>query len=203
MSYKQGRKRIQSIIQINPTIETLLSMASSLQECFGLFVVAYENLKKPEEDNSLSTKEHGVIVGMSILLPFVCELALTALYMLEHPERKDIPKEHSLLYWWENIKENTQKKIRRKFEELKKEEEIEGNLEEILKWNDKSHTEWRYWWRKGFATGSPSSINMQLLTKVIIEVGWSYPQDEISRKLKEGVEGDKEFDKARLERGMR
>ena len=114
-----------------------------------------------------------------------------------------IPKEHSLLYWWNRLKKDTKDKITQQFEEVKnKESEIKEDLEEILKWNDKSHTEWRYWWRKGFAVGSPSSIAMEHLTKIIIDLAWSYPKDQRNRILQNKVDGFKNYHRAKKKRNI-
>ena len=208
----QKKKTIKSIVLGKPTIESILMTASGLEQSFQILLKEWEYLKLQKvpranlsEESQKSTNDNlgetfyiqnkymGLIMGMNILLPFVCELGLTALYLLDSPTKKDIPKEHSLLYWWNHLKQDTQNLIIKQFEVKSQEEEIK----EILKWNDKSHTEWRYWWRKGCATGGPASIGMQHLTKIIINTGQSYPPSDRNRVLNEHIDGHKEYDKIR------
>ncbi len=57
-----------------------------------------------------------IMWGTSILLPFICELGLTSLYLLDNQGTQMIPKKHSLLYWWNRLKKDTKDKITQQFE---------------------------------------------------------------------------------------
>ena len=196
------KKTIESVVLGKPTIGILYIMSQGLMDSFNLLLKEYECLPQREgyyKVDRVSIKMQGIMMSNSILLPFICELGLTALYLLDYPEEKNIPRSHSLLSWWNKLKEDTRKKVIQKFEEVKGKKETP---EKILKFNDKSHTEWRYWWRKGFATGGPSSISMQHLTNIIINLIEVYLRERGDRELQPETDGHKAFDKARKTRNM-
>ncbi len=192
-----------------PKIGILFLMAKGLMDSFDLLLREYERLPWPNpggyhKTDDIDIKRMGVIMNKNMILPFVCELSLTALYLLDHPTANSVPKKHSLLYWWQKLKTDTKEKITKQFKEARREkQEIEKKSpEKILKQNDKSHTEWRYWWRRGFATGAPSSTAMPHLTKILINLVESYLKERGDRELPlpEGIEGIKAYYKARKER---
>ena len=201
------KKPVTSIIMGKPTIGMLLMMAKGLIYSFDLLLREYECLPNmrgslPVDHNTI--KMMGLAITKNMILPFICELSLTALYLLDNPKVINVPKKHSLLYWWQHLKIDTKKNITEKFKETMKEkwETKEKKPEEILKQNDKSHTEWRYWWRKGFATGGPSSIAMQYLTEIIINLAEIYLKQKGNRNLPGAVDGFKAFEQERTKRGI-
>ena len=201
---KKANKRAESIIMGKPNIRKLFEIAKSLAVTIEYLLettgVKFQNNRfSPDVDINSQHKYIGAVMGASVLFPYVCELALTGLYLLDNPKVTNIPKTHSLLYYWENLNKDTKNRIEKRLKASKnKDEKIEDNPEKILKKNDKSHTEWRYWWRKGFATGGSSSISMQYLIKAMIEeAGYSYSQKQIDRVLNEKLDGFKNFDEYR------
>ena len=113
------KKRVKSVVMGTPTIRALLIMASSLQEVFDLLLRTSETFDSQTWSNLTADsqlKSMGIMWGTSILLPFICELGLTSLYLLDNQRIKIIPKEHSLLYWWNRLKKDTKDKITQQFE---------------------------------------------------------------------------------------
>ena len=190
---------VESIIKGKITINDLLAIARGITTVGRQLINDLD--KHLEQKKVEGLNETSIVLGKvtskNILLSFASELGLTALYFLDHSEKTEIPKSrngHSLWFWWGKVKQETQNKICKRFEEIEnKGEKTIKDVEALLKKSDQSHTKWRYWWEKGYATGG---VNLNL-TIAIIDIGWSYPSDQKNRERKKGIDGHKNFAKAR------
>ena len=190
--------RVESMVKGKITINDLIVMARGIETLGRQLITDVDKdlkLKKIEGLNEGATFL-GKVTSANILLPFASELGLTALYVLDYPKKMKIPqtRNHSLLFWWNKVKEETQNKISKRFEEIEnKGKKTTKDIEALLKKSDKSHTKWRYWWKKGYAKGG----FIPNLATAIVDIGWSYPLDQKNRELQKGINGHKNFDEAR------
>lgn len=187
---------ITSMVKGKITINDLLAMARGMATVGRQLITDLD--KDLEQKKIGGLNETSIILGkvtsVNILLSFASELGLTALSILDHPEKTKIPREHSLLFWWKKIKEETRNKICKRFEEIEnKGKRTIKDVEALLNKNDQSHTNWRYWWRNGYVTrGTTPGLSM-----AIIDIGWSYSSDQKNRELQKGLDGHKKFSEAR------